>query len=62
MGRLSWGGGKWGGGNKLRLKVGSLKQNEGLYPLQDVINVMLFSTRYSTFKQQAQHIFKSEKY
>ena len=37
------GGGKCGGG-KLGLKVGSFKQNEGLYPLQDVINAMLFST------------------
>ena len=47
------GGGGLGGGGGKKLDL-SNRIRAYIYPLQDVIKVILFSTRYSTFKQ-AQH-------
>ena len=57
MGRQSWGGASGG-------QVGQIGVKSWPIPVTrlPVINVMLISTRYSTLKQQAEHIFKSEKY
>ena len=60
MGRLSWGGASWGG--QIGAKSWIFQTELGPIPVTRCDQCYAFSTRYSTFKQQAQHIFKSKKY
>ena len=64
MGGGANGAAKLGGGEaKLGLKVSIFQTELGPRPVTRCDHCYaFFPTRYSTFKQQAQHIFKSEKY